>query len=120
MFGHQTKTNMWRKSSLRSFQSSSSFATSSLLPSLSSVTPYTRHVHEISVPDFGKYMRKGENAAVAGRTVGYLMIGTAGFGLATGARGMVSEFLDSMNPAANVRALANIEVDVSTIPEGAR
>jgi len=50
----------------------------------------------------------------------YLMVGTvAAVGIAPAAKFSIITFLDSMNPAANVRALANIEVNVSNIEEGA-
>jgi len=78
----------------------------------------SRNVHEITVPDFDQVMRKGDEPALQGRTMGYLMLGTAGFGMASGARNMVANFLDTMNPSSNVTALANIEVNLSRIPEG--
>lgn len=81
----------------------------------------SRSIHDIKVPDFSHYMRPGgEHAATEGRTVGYLMLGSAAAGTGLSARHVVAEFLDSMNPAAHVRALANIEVDISVIPEGGR
>ncbi len=46
------------------------------------------------------------------------MLGATGVGYAAGAKHTVLKLLDTMNPAANVRAMANIEVDLSAVPEG--
>eukprot|EP01087_Luapelamoeba_hula_P023603 TRINITY_DN86_c0_g1_i1.p1 TRINITY_DN86_c0_g1~~TRINITY_DN86_c0_g1_i1.p1 ORF type:complete len:259 (+),score=40.52 TRINITY_DN86_c0_g1_i1:53-778(+) len=77
------------------------------------------HGHEISVPEWGADVRRDTSSREVGsRTFSYMMLGTAGFGYAYGAKSAVTEFLSSMNPAANVRALANIEVDLGSIQEG--
>ncbi len=47
-----------------------------------------------------------------------LYIGTATFAVAGLARGAGWPLIHQMNPSANVRALASIEVDISQIPEG--
>lgn len=78
-----------------------------------------REVHEINVPDWGHYKREAqEGGESGGRAFSYMVLGTAGVGYAAAAKHTVIKFLDSMNPAANVRAMANVEVDVSNIAEG--
>lgn len=47
-----------------------------------------------------------------------LYIGTAAFAAVGVARGIVWPLIDQLNPAANVRALSSIEVDVSGVPLG--
>jgi len=49
----------------------------------------------------------------------YFMIGCAGMGYAVGFKNIVVDLLSSMNPSADVLAMANVEVDISTIREGA-
>jgi ubiquinol-cytochrome c reductase iron-sulfur subunit len=88
-------------------------------PVLSSGTQSKREVHEINVPDWGHYKREAqEGGESGGRAFSYMVLGTAGVGYAAAAKHTVLKFLDSMNPAANVRAMANVEVDVSNISEG--
>merc|ERR1711939_812905 len=77
-----------------------------------------REVHEINVPDWGHYKREAqEGGESGGRAFSYMVLGTAGVGYAAAAKHTVIKFLDSMNPAANVRAMANVEVDVSKIAD---
>jgi len=79
----------------------------------------SRGKHEINVPDWGHYKREpAEDGEVTGRAFSYMVIGSVGVGYASAAKNTVIKLLDSMNPAANVRALANVEVDLSNIPEG--
>lgn len=48
----------------------------------------------------------------------FLYIGTTAFGVAGVSAGIVWPMIDQMNPDASVRALASIEVDISSIEEG--
>jgi len=48
----------------------------------------------------------------------YVFAGSATFGSVWGGKELVIAFLDSMNPSAAVKALANIEVKLSSIEEG--
>jgi len=80
-----------------------------------------RELHEVSVPDWSHYKRESESGAngEAGRNaVNYLVIGGVAAGYAAEAKTAVVGLLDSMNPAADVRAMANIEVNLSAVPEG--
>jgi len=54
----------------------------------------------------------------SGRTFNYAVIGGARFIGASAARTLVVGFLASMNPAADVLALASIEVDISNLAPG--
>lgn len=48
----------------------------------------------------------------------YLVMGSAGFLYAAAVRSTVVDFIDSMNPSADVLALASIEVDLTKVAEG--
>jgi len=85
---------------------------------LSSV-PIHRSKHEISIPDWHHFKKDEPAESYNSRAFSYFMIGSASFGYALSAKHIVRELLDTMNPAANVRALANIEVDLSNVAEGA-
>jgi len=89
-----------------------------LSSSLDPIAPATAQLHEIAVPAF-EQVRTGPNAGLKGRTMGYFMLGTAGMGVATGARDMVAQFLDSLNPALDIQA-SRVEVDLKPIPKGSR
>jgi len=58
------------------------------------------------------------HADPANRTFNYTMIGGARFLGASAARLLVVKFLAAMNPAADVLALASLEVDISNLQEG--
>jgi len=49
----------------------------------------------------------------------YFILGTSGFAWATTTKSILVDALDTMNPAADVLARANTEVDISNLPEGA-
>lgn len=66
------------------------------------------------VPDFSAYRTNPSN----NRTFSYFMVGSLGIISASAAKSSVSEFLQSMAASADVLALAKVEVDLSTIPEG--
>ena len=69
---------------------------------------------------FGGYKRDipGEVGEKSKTAFAYFMIASTGFVYAASAKALVRSFLGSMNPSADVLALANIEVDLSTIPVG--
>jgi ubiquinol-cytochrome c reductase iron-sulfur subunit len=85
-------------------------------PASSYTSPFTGGDKGNKIPDFGKY--------VSGRSEGtnklfsYFMVGTMGALTAAGAKSTVSEFLVNMSASADVLAMAKVEVDLSTIPEG--
>jgi ubiquinol-cytochrome c reductase iron-sulfur subunit len=66
------------------------------------------------VPDFSAYRTNPDN----NRVFSYFMVGSLGIVSASAAKSSVSEFLQSMAASADVLALAKVEVDLSTIPEG--
>ena len=66
------------------------------------------------VPDFSAYRTNPDN----NRLFSYFMVGSFGILSASAAKSSVSEFLQSMAASADVLALAKVEVDLSTIPEG--
>ncbi|TQW00811.1 hypothetical protein V2A60_001851 [Cordyceps javanica] len=68
------------------------------------------------IPDFGKYMSakpEGNN-----KLFSYFMVGAMGALTAAGAKSTVQEFLVNMSASADVLAMAKVEVDLNTIPEG--
>ncbi|KDR84847.1 hypothetical protein GALMADRAFT_233267 [Galerina marginata CBS 339.88] len=66
------------------------------------------------VPDFSAYRTNTDS----NRTLSYFMVGSLGIISASAAKSSVSEFLQSMAASADILALAKVEVDLSTIPEG--
>ncbi|KAG9259141.1 cytochrome c reductase iron-sulfur subunit [Emericellopsis atlantica] len=69
-----------------------------------------------NVPDFGKYVSSaspGKN-----KLFQYFMVGGMGAITAAGAKSTVQEFLVNMSASADVLAMAKVEVDLNTIPEG--
>ena len=84
-----------------------------------STTPYRRteaQPHVRGVPDWSAYQSsgKGENT----RTLSYFMVGSLGVLAASGAKSTVSDILSNMAASADVLALAKIEVEMGSIPEG--
>ncbi|TFY69029.1 hypothetical protein EVG20_g3322 [Dentipellis fragilis] len=67
------------------------------------------------VPDFTPYMAPNENS---NRALSYLMIGSMGVLTASAAQSTVSEFLRTMSASADVLALAKVEIELASIPEG--
>jgi ubiquinol-cytochrome c reductase iron-sulfur subunit len=53
-----------------------------------------------------------------GRAFSYFMVGTMGLITAAGTKSLVADFLSNMSASADVLALAKVEVDLSSIPEG--
>ncbi|BGO96220.1 Cytochrome b-c1 complex subunit Rieske, mitochondrial [Rhodotorula toruloides] len=68
------------------------------------------------VPDFSKYTKA--TTPDSGRAFSYFMVGTMGLVTAAGAKSTVTDFLTNMSASSDVLALAKVEVDLSTIPEG--
>merc|ERR1711974_524497 len=68
-------------------------------------------------PFLEKYKRTSEGD-VTKKAFSYFLLATAGFTYAIAAKTTVTYFLHSMNPSADVLALANVEVDLSSIPAG--
>ncbi|KAL3427372.1 cytochrome b-c1 complex subunit Rieske [Phlyctema vagabunda] len=68
------------------------------------------------IPDFSNYRSK---AGTSNNLVfQYFMVGTMGALTAAGAKATVQDFLVNMSASADVLAMAKVEVDLSTIPEG--
>ncbi|CCX32780.1 cytochrome b-c1 complex subunit Rieske [Pyronema domesticum] len=68
------------------------------------------------IPDFSKY--KSSSSAKGNQVFGYFMVGTMGALSAAGAKATVQDFLVNMSASADVLAMAKVEVDLSSIPEG--
>lgn len=67
------------------------------------------------VPDFTPYMAKSPSA---NRTIQYFMVGSMGLLAASGAKSTVTDILSNMAASADVLALAKVEVEMASIPEG--
>ncbi|KAI0336206.1 ubiquinol-cytochrome c reductase iron-sulfur subunit [Cubamyces sp. BRFM 1775] len=67
------------------------------------------------VPDFSKYEAKSDST---NRGLAYFMIGSLGLLSASVAKSTVTEFLATMSASADVLAMARVEVDLASIPEG--
>ncbi|CDS01001.1 hypothetical protein [Sporisorium scitamineum] len=67
------------------------------------------------VPDFSGYRTK---SADSNKAFSYFMVGSMGLIAASGAKATVSDFLASMGASSDVLALAKVEVDMNSIPEG--
>merc|ERR1719197_126695 len=61
---------------------------------------------------------RGKHDPAARKTYSYMMLGGAGVAYATMVKSGVTDLLSTMSPAADVLAMASVEVDLSTIPEG--
>ncbi|KDQ13741.1 hypothetical protein BOTBODRAFT_160352 [Botryobasidium botryosum FD-172 SS1] len=68
-----------------------------------------------SVPDFSAYKAKSSSS---NRALSYFVVGSAGVLSASSAKSTVVDLLTSMSASADVLALAKIEVEMATIPEG--
>jgi ubiquinol-cytochrome c reductase iron-sulfur subunit len=67
------------------------------------------------VPDFSGYQAKSD---ATNRGLAYFMIGSMGVLSASTAKSTVTEFLGTMAASADVLALAKVEVELASIPEG--
>jgi ubiquinol-cytochrome c reductase iron-sulfur subunit len=80
-----------------------------------------RKAHTFDVPDFGDYkdpVSPNREGDITRRAFAYLVMGAAGATYVAAAKVAVRDLVDTMNASADVMAMANIEVDLSTIPEG--
>ncbi|RDW80732.1 cytochrome b-c1 complex subunit rieske [Coleophoma crateriformis] len=68
------------------------------------------------IPDFSHYRSKAGSSS--NLLFQYFMVGTMGALTAAGAKATVQDFLVNMSASADVLAMAKVEVDLSTIPEG--
>ncbi|RQM04630.1 hypothetical protein DH86_00004187 [Scytalidium sp. 3C] len=68
------------------------------------------------IPSFGDY--KSTSSGSRNQIFSYFMVGTMGALTAAGAKATVQDFLVNMSASADVLAMAKVEVDLSTIPEG--
>jgi len=75
-----------------------------------------QHTNTTTIPDFSKYKKSGDYDS--SRAFTYFMVGTTGFLSAAGAKATVVDFLANMSASADVLALAKVEVDLASIPEG--
>ena len=55
---------------------------------------------------------------VSGKAFGYFVMGSSAAGLAVIGKNLIMPFLSSLGAASDVIAMANIEVDIGSIPEG--
>ncbi|KAJ3116872.1 hypothetical protein HDU96_008535 [Phlyctochytrium bullatum] len=70
-------------------------------------------------PDQSKYLKNLSNYDdTASRNLAYLLIGTYGFVQASAVKNIATDLLVSLAPSADVLALAKVEVDMASIPEG--
>ncbi|KAH9982693.1 ubiquinol-cytochrome c reductase iron-sulfur subunit [Lactifluus volemus] len=67
------------------------------------------------VPDMSAYQASSPSA---NRALSYMMIGTMGVLSASVAKSTVTEFLGTMSASADVLALAKVEIELASIPEG--
>ncbi|KAH8900162.1 putative ubiquinol-cytochrome C reductase iron-sulfur subunit [Thozetella sp. PMI_491] len=79
-------------------------------------SPFKGETKGTKVPDFSHYLSKNTNNTNA--LFGYFMVGTMGAISAAGAKSTIQEFLVNMSASADVLAMAKVEVDLATIPEG--
>ncbi|KAF8305098.1 putative ubiquinol-cytochrome-c reductase Rieske iron-sulfur protein [Clavulina sp. PMI_390] len=82
--------------------------------------PGQRYIHtsvstQTDVPDFSPYRAKNPES---NRALSYFMIGSTGLLAASAAKSTVTSFLASMSASADVLALAKVEVEMASIPEG--
>ena len=80
-----------------------------------------RQAHTYDVPDFGygkDPVNPGREGDITRRAFTYLVMGAAGATYVAAAKVAVRDLVDTMNASADVMAMANIEVDLTTIPEG--
>ncbi|KTW30831.1 cytochrome b-c1 complex subunit Rieske, mitochondrial [Pneumocystis carinii B80] len=77
---------------------------------------YKEYSSTTRIPDFSQY--KTGTSTQMNRTFSYFMVGTFGMVAAAGAQATVTDFLSNMSASADVLAMAKIEVDLSTLPEG--
>ena len=85
-----------------------------------------RYSHtDVTVPDFGDYRRpasqdsnKPMSSDISRRAFTYMMVAGMGITGIHAGKKVVQDFLATMSASADVLALAKIEIDLNTIPEG--
>ncbi|KAK5165597.1 ubiquinol--cytochrome-c reductase catalytic subunit rip1 [Saxophila tyrrhenica] len=73
------------------------------------------HQDTTVIPSFGKYKNGTETG---NKMFQYFMVGAFGGLSAMGAKNTVQDFLKNMSASADVLAMAKVEVDLASIPEG--
>lgn len=79
---------------------------------------------DIKAPNFDKYRfnetkdPKNNDGTIARRTASYAILGAGAVATAHGVKNTVTQLLATMGASADVLAMAKIEVDLSSIPEG--
>ncbi|AGO12293.1 AaceriAEL067Wp [[Ashbya] aceris (nom. inval.)] len=68
-------------------------------------------------PDFSDYLKE-KNDSNKGRSYAYFMVGSLGLLSSAGAKSTVDTFISSMSASADVLAMAKVEVNLASIPEG--
>ncbi|KAI8869860.1 cytochrome Bc1 complex with Stigmatellin, partial [Ramicandelaber brevisporus] len=68
------------------------------------------------IPDFSS--SKKESGVDTSRSFAYMMVGATGGVFFSGAKSVVHEFLTNLSASADVLALAKVEIDLNSIPEG--
>ncbi|KAK4213479.1 putative mitochondrial precursor of cytochrome b-c1 complex subunit Rieske [Rhypophila decipiens] len=104
-----------RSSAIRSTRVAALSTTATVRGDAAAPSPF-KPVDSTKVPDYSKYMSKGNKNTNA--LISYFMVGTMGAISAAGAKDTVQEFLKNMSASADVLAMAKVEVDLATIPEG--
>jgi ubiquinol-cytochrome c reductase iron-sulfur subunit len=99
---------------MRALSTSTALCAASSSSSYSS--PFNGHSKGTQIPDFSKY-KVGSNEE-SKKLFSYFTVGALGAVSAAGAKSTVQEFLVNMSASADVLALAKVEVDLSSIPEG--
>lgn len=84
-------------------------------PRFFSTSPAKLQGEASQVPDFSAY-RTGDSQS--NRLYSYFAVGSMGLVAAAGAKATVTDFLASMAASADVLALAKVEVEMESIPEG--
>ncbi|CAN8102709.1 unnamed protein product [Discula destructiva] len=79
-------------------------------------SPFKGERSTTRVPDFSHYASKG--SPNKNLMYQYFIIGGFGAITAMGAKSTITEFLKNMSASADVLAMAKVEVDLSSIPEG--
>lgn len=82
---------------------------------LSTTTPVNKSTYR--TPDFGDVINENQDNDRS-RVYRYFMVGSLGLLSSAGAKSTVETFISSMSASADVLAMAKVEVDLSSIPEG--
>ena len=80
-------------------------------------SPFRGETAGTKIPDWSKYLSP-KNSYGTNQVFSYFMVGAMGAISAAGAKSTVQEFLVNMSASADVLAMAKVEVDLNTIPEG--